>query len=69
MSANAGHIRRYRERWHRADTRSIIGGRIASHVMHVPEDVERREETDTNCFNCGARGGCRHRPWKMLADA
>ena len=38
---------------------------LVSHVMTIPEDVERVEDTGTNCFNCGARGGCRHRPWLL----
>jgi hypothetical protein len=39
------------------------GARIASHVMRVPDDVERREES-APCFACGtARGPCRHRGW------
>jgi hypothetical protein len=40
------------------------GARIASHVMRVPDDVERRDES-APCFLCGVRAdvACRHRWW------
>jgi hypothetical protein len=39
---------------------------MAVHV-HVPADVVVLERDPSPCFNCGARDGCRHRPW-MLAN-
>jgi hypothetical protein len=39
------------------------GARIASHVMRVPDDVERRDNHDP-CWYCGqAVGPCKHRKW------
>jgi hypothetical protein len=52
--------RRFYARHHQSDTRAAIG--IASHVVRIPENVERRE-THVPCFKCESRGGCRHRPW------
>jgi len=37
-----------------------------SHVMRVPENIERRD-VHVPCFACGSAGACKHRKW-MLAD-
>ena len=42
---------------------------LVSHVMTIPEDVERVEVSEP-CTYCGvARGGCKHRPWMLDAAA
>jgi hypothetical protein len=30
-----------------------------------PDDVERFDYVHEPCFNCGVRGGCKHRPWML----
>lgn len=50
----------YHKRWHSHPSGLKIDR------LTVPENIERREESSP-CFNCGERGGCRHRPW-MLAN-
>jgi hypothetical protein len=54
---------RTRERWW---TGNPSGLQVANGRVDVPDDVERREES-APCFACGARGGCRHRPWLVQA--
>lgn len=67
MSTAAGHpwsaAQRRTKRRHYAMTIQHSSGKFTSHVT-VPEDVEVREESSP-CFNCGDRGGCRHRPWML----
>jgi hypothetical protein len=58
------HDVRYRKRWHTGNP----SNNLVSHVLTVPEDVERRESHEP-CFMCGVRRGCRHRPWMLAEEA
>lgn len=61
MTATPDHVRRYRERWHTADTRAVLGVRKQDARIVIPENV-RRETYHEPCLRCGAARECAHRP-------
>jgi hypothetical protein len=58
-SSYQAHDRRFRERWRSHPS--------MNNVVHleIPDDVVVLDREPSPCFNCGARDGCRHRPWNF----